>query len=133
MKVNTMSIDQKIKASLQQEQQHVDQRIDTILSKDDGLFARLGATYQGGMQRWMWFSTLLAVLLSAAFIYAGYRFFVATNVSDQVFWAVWFIVGLMMQIAVKLWMFMEMNRTSIIREIKRTESLIMSQDKKATN
>ena len=124
-----MNIDEQIKATMQQEQQ----QIDTILSHDEGLFARLGNTYQGAMQRWMWFSTLLAVLLSIGFIYAGYCFFVADSVSDQIFWAVWFIVGLMMQIAVKLWMFMEMNRTSIIREIKRTESLILASHKKATD
>ncbi|WP_347232137.1 DUF6768 family protein [Pseudoalteromonas sp. R3] len=36
---------------------------------------------------------------------------------DQVFWAVWFIAGLVVQIATKLWIFMEMNRQSVLREI----------------
>ncbi|WP_199883002.1 DUF6768 family protein [Pseudoalteromonas sp. T1lg75] len=118
-----MNLEQQIKSELAQERQ----QLDGILSRDEGLFARLGQTYQGSMRRWVWLSTLLALIATAAFIYCGYRFYIATEVGDQIFWAVWFIVGLMVQIAVKLWIFMEMNRNSIIREIKRTEYLLLAE------
>ncbi|WP_105200351.1 MULTISPECIES: DUF6768 family protein [unclassified Pseudoalteromonas] len=124
-----MNLEQQIKSELAQERQ----QLDGILSRDEGLFARLGQTYQGSMRFWVWFSTLLALIATAAFIYCGYRFYIATEVGAQIFWAVWFIVGLMVQIAVKLWIFMEMNRNSIIREIKRTEYLLLERShKKAT-
>ncbi|MGB1291572.1 MAG: DUF6768 family protein [Pseudoalteromonas sp.] len=41
--------------------------------------------------------------------------------AEQLFWAVCFVSSLMMQIAIKLWLFMEMNRQSIMKEIKRSE------------
>ncbi len=116
-----MNIDEQIKHSLQAEQQQLDQ----VISHEAGLFSRLGDAYQGSMRRWMWLSTLLAILLSIGFLYAGYRFFVAVEVSEQLFWALCFVVGLMMQMTVKLWMFMEMNRTALLKEIKRSELNIL--------
>ncbi|GAP76845.1 hypothetical protein W04_3417 [Pseudoalteromonas sp. SW0106-04] len=117
-----MSVEQQIKASLHSEQAQLDQ----ILSREQGLFNRLGHIYNGSMRRWVWLSTLLALLATAAFIYAGYRFYMATVINEQVFWGVWFIAGLLVQIAIKLWLFMEMNRTSILREIKRSELNLQS-------
>lgn len=116
-----MNLDDKIKASLEAEQQ----QLDKVISTDDGLFERLSGVYQGSMRWWVLLSSVVAMLLTIGFVYAGYQFFIANNVSDQVFWAVWFIVGLMMQIAIKLWIFMEMNRVAQLKELKRTELVIL--------
>ncbi|MBQ4845382.1 DUF6768 family protein [Pseudoalteromonas sp. MMG005] len=115
-----MNIDEKIKASLEAEQQQLDQVID-----DKGLFTMLSNVYQGSMRRWVLVSSLVALLVSIGFIYAAYRFTVTDVLSEQVFWGVWFIAGLLVQIAIKLWIFMEMNRISTLKEIKRSELNIM--------
>ena len=124
-----MSLDEKIKASLEDEQQ----QLDKLISNDDGLFKRILGVYTGTMRIWMALSTVLALLLTAGFLFAGYQFYIATGVSEQIFWAVWFIVALIGQIAVKLWIFMEMNRVAQLKEIKRTELTILEAIKKAVS
>ncbi|MBD1584231.1 DUF6768 family protein [Pseudoalteromonas sp. S16_S37] len=117
-----MNIDDKIKASLVAEQQH----LDTIISHDKGLFNRLTDIYQGSMRIWVIVSSIAALIITVGFVYAGYQFCIATTVTLQVFWGVWFIVGLMSQIAIKLWLFMEMNRVALLKEIKRSELNILA-------
>ncbi|NOU49115.1 hypothetical protein HG263_00930 [Pseudoalteromonas sp. JBTF-M23] len=117
-----MNIDEKIKASLTTEQHH----LDTIMSDDRSLFNRLSDIYQGSMRVWVILSSIAALIITFGFVYAGYQFCIATTVSLQVFWGVWFIVGLLSQIAIKLWLFMEMNRVALLKEIKRSELNILS-------
>ncbi|BBN81604.1 hypothetical protein PA25_15890 [Pseudoalteromonas sp. A25] len=117
-----MNIDKKIKESLIAEQQH----LDSIISSDQGLFGRLSDIYQGSMRLWVIISTLAGLLITIGFVYAGYQFVIATTPSLQIFWAVWFIVGLISQIAIKLWLFMEMNRIALLKEVKRSELNILS-------
>ncbi|CCQ10512.1 hypothetical protein PALB_13790 [Pseudoalteromonas luteoviolacea B = ATCC 29581] len=112
-----MNIDKQIQDALNQE----NEQMKGILSIDDGLFTMLGQTYQSRMRFWIVYATALALIISIAFLYCGYQFYIATDVTDKVFWGVWFMVGLMMQIATKLWIFMEMNRQSILREIAHLE------------
>ncbi|MDQ9093214.1 hypothetical protein RC083_16680 [Pseudoalteromonas haloplanktis] len=109
-----MNLDEKIKQSLQAEQHN----LESVLESDSGLFKQLNGIYQGSMRRWAILGTMLAFILTAAFIISAYQFF---NSDQQLLWAVCFVSSLMMQIAVKLWLFMEMNRQSIIKEIKRSE------------
>ncbi|CAM3753181.1 MULTISPECIES: DUF6768 family protein [Pseudoalteromonas] len=109
-----MNLDEKIKQSLQAEQHN----LESVLESDSGLFKQLSGIYQGSMRRWTILGTMLAFILTAAFIISAYQFF---NSDQQLLWAVCFVSSLMMQIAVKLWLFMEMNRQSIIKEIKRSE------------
>jgi hypothetical protein len=123
-----MKLDDKIKASLNAEQL----QLDKVISTDDGLFERITGVYQGSMRWWVMLSSLIALFLTAGFIYAGFQFYIADNVSEQVFWAVWFVVGLMMQVAIKLWIFMEMNRVAQLKELKRTELVILQAIKRIT-
>ncbi|ALU41856.1 MULTISPECIES: DUF6768 family protein [Pseudoalteromonas] len=108
-----MNLDKEISKALQQEQN----QIDPILAQEKGLFTMLGNVYQGNTRFWVILASISALLITIGFVYSGYRFYIATAVMDQVFWAVWFITGLLVQIATKLWIFMEMNRQSVLREI----------------
>ncbi|WP_404343224.1 DUF6768 family protein [Pseudoalteromonas mariniglutinosa] len=118
-----MNLDEQIKASLKAEQHH----LHTVLDTEPGLFEKLAAIYQGKMRWWAGVGTLLAFVLTGVFMVSAYQFYVATQIEQQLFWAVCFITSLMMQIAVKLWLFMEMNRQSIIKEIKRSEYAMSQQ------
>ncbi|MEM5551545.1 DUF6768 family protein [Pseudoalteromonas neustonica] len=109
-----MNIDEKIKHSLQAEQHN----LESILESDSGLFKQLIGIYKGKMRLWTILGTFFAFIFTAIFILSAYQFF---NSEQQLFWAVCFVSSLMMQIAIKLWLFMEMNRQSIMKEIKRSE------------
>ncbi|WP_235575806.1 DUF6768 family protein [Pseudoalteromonas porphyrae] len=109
-----MNIDEKIKHSLQAEQHN----LESILESDPGLFKQLIDIYKGKMRLWTILGTFFAFIFTAIFILSAYQFF---NSEQQLFWAVCFVSSLMMQIAIKLWLFMEMNRQSIMKEIKRSE------------
>ncbi len=58
-------------------------------------------------------------------IWAGYEFITAANVDERVFAGVWLVVTLGMQIGLKQWTWMEVNRGSLLREIKRLEVAVV--------
>jgi hypothetical protein len=115
-----MNIDQQIQKALNDEAQH----LDDILAHEPGLFSRLGKVYQGSMRIWLALASIFALIVTAAFIYFGYQFYMASTLDERLFWAVWFLVGVIVQVAIKMWIFMEMNRASTIREVKRVEIAI---------
>lgn len=119
-----MNIDDKITQALQAEAQ----RLEPMLLDDKGLFSRLLPIYRGGMRRWVWLVNGLTLVTSALMFWTGYEFFVAQQINQQVFWGICLIVTLQMQIGLKNWLFMEMNRASLAREMKRLE-VIMLQEK----
>ena len=112
-----MNIDEKIKHELEQENPD----LDSILIDDEGLLDRISGSFQGGMKRWVILIYLVAVVVGSLFIWSGYRFFISDVIKEQVFWGVCFMVSLNMQGFIKQWIFMESNRSSIMREIKRVE------------
>ena len=112
-----MNIDEKIKQQLEQEADDIAQNI----NDDEGLFSRLTGVYRGGMHVWMGWFFLTVTLVTVIMIWCGYRFFVAEDLQQQVFWGVLFLLSTNAQVSFKMWMFMEMNRNSTIREIKRVE------------
>jgi hypothetical protein len=112
-----MNIDEKIKRELEQENPD----FDSILIDDEGLFERVSGSFQGGMKRWVIMIYLVAMVVGVLFLWAGYRFFIATELHDQIFWGICFIGAMNMQGFIKQWIFMETNRNSIMREIKRVE------------
>lgn len=63
-------------------------------------------------------------------LWAFYQFLVADSVDDRVFWGVLFVSALTAQIAMKLWSWMEINRNSVLREIKRVELAVARLDQK---
>lgn len=116
-----MNIDDKITQALEAEAKH----LEPMLLDDKGLFSRLLPIYRGGMRRWVWLVNGLALLTSALMLWSGYEFYVAVQINQQVFWGVCLIVTLQLQIGLKNWLFMEMNRASLAREMKRLEIMLL--------
>ncbi len=112
-----MNIDEKIKQQLEQDADDIDQ----LINDDEGLFSRLSGAYRGGMRGWMGLLFVVATIISIVMFWCGYRFFIADDIKQQIFWGVLFLVTLNGQVSIKMWMFMEMNRNSMMREIKRVE------------
>ena len=113
-----MNIDDKITQALKEESAQVDQ----LLAQDNnGLFGMLFATWRGGMSRWVLLVNVFVLFASILLVWAGYQFWIAEIVKNQVFWGVIFLATLQVQGSLKMWLFMEMNRMSTIREVKRVE------------
>ena len=116
-----MNIDDKITQALEAEAK----RLEPLLLDDKGLFSRLLPIYRGAMRRWVWLVNGLALLTSGLMLWTGYEFFSADLQSSQVFWGICLILTLQLQIGLKNWLVMEMNRASLAREMKRLEITLL--------
>jgi len=79
---------------------------------------------KGGLRRWFIAVNITTLIVSGFMVWAGYEFFVATQLEKQVFWGICFLMTINAQIALKQWLWMEMNRGSVMREVKRVEIAI---------
>lgn len=112
-----MSIDDRIQKELENEATDIDQ----LLIDKQGIVGLGMGAFRGGLRRWVILIVALTLLVSAVMVWCGYRFYVAENVDDRVFWGVWFIASLTAQISMKQWTWMEARRVATLREIKRVE------------
>lgn len=116
-----MNIDEQIKQELENEAK----TIDAILVHREGLFTMMLHAFKGALGGWMIVVSIVVLLITALMVWAGYQFFfVSSGLEDKLHWAVVLLVCLVVQVATKMWTFMEMNRMSVIREIKRLEITI---------
>lgn len=112
-----MNIDERIKKELETDAQEIDQ----LIAEDPGLFKMLGNSFKGSMRFWVVLVNIVTLVATALLFWSGYRFYIAELVNDQIFWGVSFLLFLNMQVALKMWIFIEMSRSSVIREVKRLE------------
>lgn len=110
----------------------IDERIQKALSSEDQAFlARMNAegsfyrdiadTFQGHM-RWLnllaWF---IALGLFAVAIVCGWQFFTQTDLRSMQLWGAGTVIAFLGLGFIKLWFWMELQKNSIVREIKRVE------------
>lgn len=110
-------IDNRIKAELEKDTA----AIDALLAEDGGMPDMVAAAFKGSMRRWVWVTSVVTVLATAVMVWCGFEFYNAETPDTRIFWGVWFIASAMAQVAMKQWQWMEMNRASLMREIKRLE------------
>lgn len=112
-----MNIDDQIRQSLKDQSRAQED----ILVPERGLFGLLANAFTGSMRRWVWLTNILAIVVSVFILWSAWEFF-TTDITDQrLFWGICLIVTLQLQIGLKMWIFQEMNRASLMREIKRVE------------
>ncbi|MBO9491668.1 hypothetical protein J7384_14970 [Endozoicomonas sp. G2_1] len=113
-----MNIDEKIKQELEQEAK----QLNATLVHDDSIFIYVKQAFTGSLG---WLVTLISVIAFAVtllLLWAGYQFFFVEHDSHtRLTWAMILGLSTLVQTALKMWTFMEMNRQSTIREIKRLE------------
>ena len=70
--------------------------------------------------------TILSLVVFMVFAWAGYEFFITEGVliEYKLYWGFVMLLAVLMLIAMKMWIFMEMNRQSTNREIKRLELMV---------
>ncbi len=110
----------------------LDDRIREALRKEDAeLFEEFGAepsmyemvmeTFRG-KYRWMAFvAVFYTIVFIVLFILAGIRFFNAETTKDMLMWAAACMVCWTAVFMMKVWYWMELNKNSLTREIKRLE------------
>ncbi|MDT8428426.1 MAG: DUF6768 family protein [Pseudomonadales bacterium] len=112
-----MGIDDRIKKELENEAKDIDE----LLIDKQGIVGLGMDAFRGGLRQWMILATVVIFLVSAAMLWSAYRFYLAENIDERIFWGVWFIISLTAQAALKQWAWMEARRIATLREIKRVE------------
>ncbi|WP_444996650.1 DUF6768 family protein [Aliikangiella sp. IMCC44359] len=115
-----MNIDEKIKQELETEQRE----FDDIIGEKQGLWDLAFSPLKGGLRGWFIAVNIITLVVTGFMFWTGYEFFIAKQINNQIFWGVCFLMTLNAQIALKQWVWMEMNRGSLMREVKRVEVAI---------
>ncbi|MDN4501703.1 hypothetical protein QX776_04790 [Alteromonadaceae bacterium BrNp21-10] len=118
-----MSIDDKIKNELESQASE----IDNILAEEQGLADFVLGSVRSSLKGWFIVVNIVTLIVSGVMIWSGYEFVMADLVKEQIYWGVWLLVSLNAQIALKQWIWAEMSRSSIIREVKRVELAVSRQ------
>jgi FtsH-binding integral membrane protein len=88
---------------------------------DEGLIAQVTATFRGRMRFWVGLTWLMSAAWAAVVVWAAVAFFRATTTRDWIMYATLFLWGLIAVGLLKMWNWMEANRYTHTREIKRLE------------
>ena len=116
-----MNLDERIKQELSDEAA----QIDHLLENDTGIFSMLVNAYKGSLGRWLVMVFIVGFLITVLMVYSGYQFFIiAGDIGFKLHWGITLLLATLIQIALKMWSFMEMNRQSSLREIKRLELMV---------
>lgn len=112
-----MNIDERIVKQLDADSAEIDR---ILAEQNNGLGALLNAGLKGAMRPWFISVNVLVLINFLGLAYLVYQFF--TQAADaQLFWGVLAIFSFQFHIAAKSWLHNEMNRSSLMREIKRLE------------
>ena len=112
-----MNIDERIIKQLDADTAEIDR---ILAEQNNGLSALLSAGFKGAMRPWFILVNVLVLINFVGLIYLVYQFFTQA-VDAQLFWGVLTILSFQFHIAAKSWLYNEMNRSSLMREIKRLE------------
>ncbi len=123
------SIDERIKAELESEVKE----IDAMVAGEEGLPGMLINSYKGGMRYWLVMVNIVTFIITIFMFWSIYEFWIAVSTDDRVFWGAIALAASLGQGMLKMWHFNEMNRQSIIREIKRVELAIERLNAKIAN
>ncbi|NVJ64928.1 MAG: hypothetical protein HWE16_00445 [Gammaproteobacteria bacterium] len=112
-----MKIDERIKKELESESE----QLDKILAQEPGLFGQVAGIFKGSLRGWVIFVNFIIIIFTVLMFWSGYEFFVAGSTDNRVFWGVIALASIKAQVSLKEWLFSEMRRNSLMREIKRLE------------
>lgn len=94
--------------------------LDKLMREEQGLEKVLASGFKGGLGAVMAVAYGMAVLFAVAIFYCGYQFFTVAP-AQQNFWGILLLLAFQAQVGTKLWIWLETNRSSTLRELKRLE------------
>jgi hypothetical protein len=112
-----MNLDDKIKQALQMDAKEVER----VLGSDHGIYGQLLGIFRGSMRFWNMFGLAISFVTAGFMFWSGYHFFISENLDDRLFWGVLVLALWTGTMGLKIWFWLEMNRYSTSREIKRLE------------
>lgn len=111
--------------------EEIDQLITESLSKDEkefyrnleepGLFQSWGGIYTGKFGRIALFMSFVHLIVAAIAVYCGYKVFTLEGTVEILQYASAMFIALMFASMIKLWHWMQMDKNSLLREMKRLE------------
>ncbi|MGK0187201.1 MAG: hypothetical protein ACI9R3_002987 [Verrucomicrobiales bacterium] len=85
------------------------------------IFEQIAETFRG-RTRWLnGMVVIYSLIFATLFGLSIFRFFHATEVRDLILWASASVLSIIVIGLLKLWYWMELNRVTVLREIKRLE------------
>ena len=91
------------------------------LDGDEGLFEMFRGLYKGKLAWITGIMTFVHLVITIIAFYAGYLLFTTENIAGMLHYGSIMFIALMFGAMIKLWTWMQMNRNSILREMKRLE------------
>ena len=110
-------IDDKILAAIQADTEESLQDYQHEL----GLFGLIGESFKGALGWVVVVAIVLMIIFAGLAIYCGINFFHASDIALKLNWFAGGLVAFIIFVILRLWFFMELNRLSIKRDIKRVE------------
>lgn len=110
-------IDDKILAAIQAE---TEQSLEEY-QEELGIFGLMGESFKGAFRWVVIFAIILILIFLGLVVYCAINFFHATDLALKLNWLAGGLAAFIVFAILRLWFFMELNRLSIKREIKRVE------------
>jgi len=88
---------------------------------EEGLFQMLFEVFQGRRRWWNFYGLILTFIFMGLAIWCAVRFVDAQEMKALIGWAAGFLVSVQSVGLIKIWFWMEMNKNSVLREVKRLE------------
>lgn len=109
-------INQKILDAMQQENES-----QQVSEEQANTLQLLGRSFQGTFKFTAIAVVLLQIIFAGLTIYFGYNLFQEQQIATKMHWLLGALIAFVIFAALRLWLFMELNRLSILREVKRVE------------
>ena len=111
------SIDDKILETLNSE----DRNILNSIGKEPGFFGLIAESFRGKLKALVFTVFILILIFAVVLIYCAVNFFSVEDLESKLNWLAVGLTALIVIGLLRLWYFMELNRLSVIREVKRLE------------
>ena len=108
--------DDKIRQALRAESDNVWKDVE-----EQGLFEQALGVMRGKHKFLTVVANAVMALFFAMTVYSAIRFFGAETTRTQIAWSVGFLTSNMIVAMMKLWFWMQMDKNTVIREVKRLE------------
>ena len=113
-------LDNKIKEALGRERDQ-EETLRTETWGDQGIFVSMIDSFRGRLRGWILLMMVYTLIAFAAAVFCVWQFFTVTELSDQLMYGFGFITFMMMTAMLKMWYLMQLDKHSVLREIKRLE------------
>ena len=128
MKEERENIDELIKQALSEEESEILERLD-----EQSIFEQVMSNFQGKMKWVAMYSAFMMLVLFGLSVYCFIEFLQAEEIRQMLLWGAGMGMGMMAVGMLKTWHWMQMDKNTLLREIKRLELHIAALHKNKTS